>query len=160
MHGLQMCVRKISGFVLLWGLTCSSLLRSQIFYVYRPRPPAFRYVPIVRGSGVSEQGVPLFARLSLSTSTQHPVIGAECRGYDQRRGTHSGVHTSHGAGGTLYQAITGLAPSATRVSCRGFRRGLRGRNQWSIAMSTPHGRGEAVINPTLISSLRQPGGRG
>ena len=61
MHGLQMCVRKISGFVLLWGLTCSSLLRSQIFYVYRPRPPAFRYVPIVRGSGVSEQGAPLFA---------------------------------------------------------------------------------------------------
>ena len=61
-----MCVRKISGFVLLWGLTCSSLLRSQIFYVYRPRPPAFRYVPIVRGSGVSEQGVPLFARLSHS----------------------------------------------------------------------------------------------
>ena len=39
-----MCVRKISGFVLLWGLTCSSLLRSQIFYVYRPRPPAFRSI--------------------------------------------------------------------------------------------------------------------
>ena len=37
-----MCIRKISGFVLLWGLTCSSLLRSQIFYVYRPRPPAFQ----------------------------------------------------------------------------------------------------------------------
>ena len=43
-----MCVRKISGFVLLWGLTCSSLLRSQIFYVYRPRPPAFRYVPALQ----------------------------------------------------------------------------------------------------------------
>ena len=64
MHGLQMCVRKISGSVEMWGLTCSSLLQSQIFYVYRPRPPAFRYVPIVRGSGVSEQGVPLFTGLS------------------------------------------------------------------------------------------------
>ena len=72
MHGLQMCVRKISGFVLMWGLTCSSLLRSQIFYVYRPRPPAFRYVPIVRGSGVSEQGVPLFGGLSLR-------LGCRCR---------------------------------------------------------------------------------
>ena len=59
-----MCVRKISGSVEMWGPTCSSLLQSQIFYVYRPRPPAFRYVPIVRGSGVSEQGVPLFAGLS------------------------------------------------------------------------------------------------
>ena len=48
----------------MWGGTCSSLLQSQIFYVYRPRPPAFRYVPIVRGSGVSEQGVPLFGGLS------------------------------------------------------------------------------------------------
>ena len=64
MHSLQMCIRKISGFVLLWGLTCSSLLRSQIFYVYRPRPPAFRYVPIVRRfelggglfTGLSEKG--------------------------------------------------------------------------------------------------------
>ena len=56
-----MCVRKISGFVLLWGLTCSSLLRSQIFYVYRPRPPAFRYVPIVR---ISEWGGGLFNGLS------------------------------------------------------------------------------------------------
>ena len=31
----QPFARKISGFVLLWGLTCSSLLRSQIFYVCR-----------------------------------------------------------------------------------------------------------------------------
>ena len=59
-----MCVHKISGSVEMWGGTRSSLLQSQIFYVYRPRPPAFRYVPIVRGSGVSEQGVPLFAGLS------------------------------------------------------------------------------------------------
>ena len=72
MHSLQMCIRKISGFVLLWGLTCSSLLRSQIFYVYRPRPPAFRYVPIVRGSGVSEQGVPLFAGLSCVSLVSWP----------------------------------------------------------------------------------------
>ena len=64
MHGLQMCVRKISGSVEMWGPTRSSLLQSQIFYVYRPRAPAFRYVPIVRGSGVSEQGVPLFGGLS------------------------------------------------------------------------------------------------
>ena len=49
----------------MWGGTRSSLLQSQIFYVYGPRPPAFRYVPIVRGSGVSEQGVPLFTGLSL-----------------------------------------------------------------------------------------------
>ena len=70
-----MCVRKISGFVLMWGLTRSSLLRSQIFYVYRPRPPAFRYVPIVRGSGVSEQGVPLFAGLSRNWAILHPKTG-------------------------------------------------------------------------------------
>ena len=51
-----MFTRKISGFVLMWGLTRSSLLRSQIFYVYRPRPPVFRYVPIVRGSGPCARG--------------------------------------------------------------------------------------------------------
>ena len=59
-----MCVHKISGSVEMWGGTRSSLLQSQIFYVYGPRPPAFRYVPIVRGSGVSEQGAPLFGGLS------------------------------------------------------------------------------------------------
>ena len=37
-----MCVRKISGSVEMWGRTCSSLLQSQIFYVYRPRPHVFR----------------------------------------------------------------------------------------------------------------------
>ena len=26
----------------MWGRTCSSLLQSQIFYVYRPRPHVFR----------------------------------------------------------------------------------------------------------------------
>ena len=76
---LQMRIRKISGFIEMWGLTRSSLLRSQIFYVYRPRPPAFRYVPIVRGSGVSEQGPPLFAGLSLEpvlwcVFDQSPVV--------------------------------------------------------------------------------------
>ena len=72
-----MFIRKISGFVLMWGLTRSSLLRSQIFYVYRPRPPAFRYVPIVRGSGVSEQGVPLFARLSHNIGVDSRGVGEE-----------------------------------------------------------------------------------
>ena len=65
MHGLQMCVRKISGFVLLCALTCSSLLRSQIFYVYRPRAPESRYVPIVRRF---ELGGGLFTGLSLAVA--------------------------------------------------------------------------------------------
>ena len=60
-----MCIRKISGFVLMWGGTRSSLLRSQIFYVYRPRLPLFRYVPIVRRF---ELGAPLFAGLSILSS--------------------------------------------------------------------------------------------
>ena len=45
-----MCVRKISGSVEMWGRTCSSLLQSQIFYVYRPRPHVFR------GSGEEAPG--------------------------------------------------------------------------------------------------------
>ena len=77
MHGLQMCVRKISGFVLLCALTRSSLLRSQIFYVYRPRPPAFRYVPIVRRF---ELGGGLFTGLSKETAAlvagkHHDAVG-------------------------------------------------------------------------------------
>ena len=97
MHSLRMCSYKISGSVEMWGGTRSSLLQSQIFYVYRPRPPAFRYVPIVRGSGVSEQGVPLFGGLST-----HPVFSGIGRGLE--RGASSMATTGqcwppHGAWG-------------------------------------------------------------
>ena len=57
------------------GYICSGQPSRQIFYVYRPRPPAFRYVPIVRGSGVSEQGPPLFGGLSLTPPHARPYKG-------------------------------------------------------------------------------------
>ena len=66
LRSLQMCVHKISGFVTFRLLTCSSFLRSQIFYASANGAPVMPNVPIVRGSGVSEQGVPLFAGLSAS----------------------------------------------------------------------------------------------